>query len=59
VLLVQINGQYFRFEQTKAQNTIFRDSGSLNDPQVRLIQPRLRIALFLIISVWAEKLSLE
>jgi len=59
VLLVQINGQYSRFERTRAQNKTFRDSGSLNDPQVLLIKPRLSIALLFIISIWAEKFSLE
>jgi len=37
VLLVQINGQYSEVEQTKAQNTIFKDKLSLNSPQIRLI----------------------
>jgi len=38
---------------------LFIDSGSLNDPQIRLVKSRLRIALLFIISVRAEKFSLE
>jgi len=54
-----MNGQYSRFKRTRAQNKTFIDSGSLNDPQVLLMKPRLRIALFFIISIWADKFSLE
>jgi len=36
ILLVQIKGQYSKLELTMAQNNIFRDKWSLNDPQVRL-----------------------
>jgi hypothetical protein len=59
VLLVQINGKYSKLKQTRAQKNIFRNRGSLNNPQVRLIKPDLRIVLFFIISVRAEKFSFK
>jgi len=42
---------------TDSITSISLDKWSPNDTQVRLTKPRLRIVLFFIISVWAEKFS--
>lgn len=56
VLLIHMKGQYSKLERTKK---VFKDEGCLNDPQVLLINSKLRIALFFIISVCTKKFNFE
>lgn len=59
MLLIQISGQYSRFEQTREKHRIFKAKGSRKSLHEGFIKPRIHIALFLVNSVWYEKFSLE
>lgn len=54
LLFIYIKGQYFKLEQTRARKIILIDKRSLNGPQVRLIKPKLHVALFFLYWEWEK-----